>query len=68
VGLKFEKQKKNGYPKICWFLSLQRHAMNYSLFNPEVLKRYCGPGGRVIIFAFARAAGKLIGRLLESAK
>jgi hypothetical protein len=47
---------------------LQRDAMNHSLFNPEVLKRYCGPGGRVIIFAFARAAGKLIGRLLESAR
>jgi hypothetical protein len=42
--------------------------MNDLLFNPSTLRDYCGLGGRVIIFAFARAAGILMTRFLESAK
>lgn len=44
----------------------QRTAMNHLLFNPELLRRHCGPGGRVVIFAFARAAGVLMTRFLQA--
>ena len=41
--------------------------MNALLYNPEVLASYCGDAtGRVVIFAFARASGIIMSRLLEA--
>lgn len=45
----------------------QRAAMDALLFAPERLKAECGPGGRVLVFCFARAAGHFLFRLLEVA-
>jgi len=45
----------------------QREDMNALLYNPEVLASYCGDAsGRVVIFAFARASGIIMSRLLEA--
>lgn len=40
--------------------------MNELLYNPMHLRSYCGEGGRVVIFAFARAAAILMERLMEA--
>jgi hypothetical protein len=40
--------------------------MNDLLYNPTLLRSYCGKGGRVIIFAFARAPVILMERLMEA--
>jgi hypothetical protein len=39
--------------------------MNDLVFNIAKLKRECGPQGRVIIVAFARAVGIMLSRILE---
>jgi hypothetical protein len=39
--------------------------MDSTLYNPDYLRSHTGPGGRVIVFAFCRAAGIFLSRLLE---
>lgn len=41
--------------------------MNRLLYDPAHLRAQCGPGGRVIILAFCRAAHIFIARMLEAA-
>jgi hypothetical protein len=53
-------------PFIWGFFGVQRDHMNKTLFDPALLKAQCGPGGRVIVFAFARAAGRLMTRFVQS--
>ena len=37
------------------------------MYNPDNLRSYCGPGGRVIMFGFFRAVGIMIARFVEVA-
>jgi hypothetical protein len=47
------------------FVVSQRAHMDKLLYDADNLKKYAGPGGRVIVFAFCRAAGIFLSRLLE---
>ena len=47
-------------------LLLQRGTMDKLLYDPDNLRSYCGPSGRVIVIAFCRAASIFISRLLEA--
>jgi hypothetical protein len=44
----------------------QRAHMDELLYDPDYLRSHAGPGGRVIVFAFCRAAGIFMSRLLEA--
>jgi len=47
--------------------TLQRKYMDKMLYNPDRLRRFPGPDGRVLVFVFMRAAGIYLDRLLEAA-
>ena len=40
--------------------------MDLLFFNADALRAHTGPDGRVVIFAFMRAAGIMLSRLLEA--
>ena len=40
--------------------------MNSFMYSPAHLRSHCGPDGRVLVFAFYRAAGIFLARLLEA--
>ena len=46
-------------------VSPQRRDMNALMYDVDNLRQYCGPGGRVLVFCFARAPGIFLKRLLE---
>ena len=39
--------------------------MDGLLFNPDKLRSHCGPGGRVLLFMFCRAAIIFVSRFME---
>lgn len=51
--------------KLSGHRSAQREVMNQLVYNVEALRRECGEGGRVIVFAFMRAPAIFLSRLLE---